>query len=158
MKSILTKRQTKSYVRVFTEDHQQYSLNIKVRYDDECGNGHNTFAITADLIHGRRLESCGCLHELVAKHCPELAPYLKWHLTSSDGPMYYIANSIFHAYNTQYGPVNYDHFRSSAVWPEISDEEIQSKTPDEMTLALNQRLPALMDEFKTAVESLGFTY
>jgi hypothetical protein len=64
-------------------------LVASVRFDDECKNGHNTFAITADLYEEARengepsvvnskgekryLTSCGCQHDLVTKNFPELA-------------------------------------------------------------------------------------
>jgi hypothetical protein len=89
---------------------------VEIRYDDECGNGHNSFAITADLydrkdrIPGeshvtlsdksvRYLGSCGCMHEGIEKHFPELKKYIKWHLTGSDGPMHYIPNTVYLAGN-----------------------------------------------------------
>lgn len=100
--STLTRRQVKKYGPVFyTENGTDYKITAKVRYDDECGNGHNSFAITADIKrmeHGFwREDSGGCCHEEVAKHFPELAPFIKWHLCSSDGPMHYVANTVYHA-------------------------------------------------------------
>jgi hypothetical protein len=73
-----------------------------VRHDDSCGNGHNTFSITGEVyILGTgnrwRLESCGCVHDDISKHIPELAPFIKWHLCSTDGPMHYVANTVYHA-------------------------------------------------------------
>lgn len=72
-----------------------------IRFDDECGNRHNTFAITGETRdfydsrwHGG---SFGCVHEEVEKFFPELAPFIKWHHTSSDGPMHYIGNTVYHA-------------------------------------------------------------
>lgn len=75
------------------------ALRVEVRFDDECRNGHNTFTITAEVrIPGRRdIEACGCLHEDIAEVFPELAPLIKWHLVSSDGPMHYLANTLYHA-------------------------------------------------------------
>lgn len=80
------------------------SIRAEIRFDDECGNGHNTFAITADVydptVPGRdKTVACGCMHDDIAKVFPELAPLIKWHLTSSDGPMHYIANTLYHAGN-----------------------------------------------------------
>lgn len=157
------------------------------------------------------------MHEEVAKHFPELAPFIKWHLTSSDGPMHYLGNVTYHAGNldhwglaagefrqhTSRGPrqnggvegvpnwelsevpnrtcyamekpapvtlewVPYgitgegkkrelDFARSSAVWPDATDEQL-SLPKAELESLLIARLPALMAEFKTAVESLGFVY
>lgn len=83
----------------------QYSdkaeMQVSVRFDDGCRNGHNTFAITADVtepsrVKGRRIDVAGgCLHDDIAKVFPELAPLIKWHLTSSEGPMHYIANTVY---------------------------------------------------------------
>lgn len=71
-------------------------MMVEIRYDDECGNGHNTFAITADVrIPGRR--EYGCMHEEIAKYFPELAKYIKWHLVSSDGPMHYVGSVLYFA-------------------------------------------------------------
>lgn len=95
MKSILTKNQKKKFVKK-TKDGK---IIATVRYDDECGNGHNTFAITADIYEGRRCVAGGCCHEEIAKHFPELKHLIKWHLVSSDEPMYYIENTTYHARN-----------------------------------------------------------
>jgi hypothetical protein len=75
------------------------SITATVRFDDRCGNGHNTFSITGECRVYSRVESCGCLHDLIAEYFPELAPLIKWHLCSSDGPLHYIANTVFHASN-----------------------------------------------------------
>jgi len=77
-------------------------LTVTIRHDDECGNGHDTFAITAVKAeragNTRWYDRCwGCQHDEVAKFFPDLAPLLKWHLCSTDGPMHYVANSLFHA-------------------------------------------------------------
>ncbi len=104
----VVKRQTKTYgPRVYTQDGQTYKLTATVRYDDECNNGHNSFAITGAQYRKNgngswSEDSFGCLHDDIAKHFPELAPLLKWHLTSSDGPMYYIENTVYHA--DEHGP------------------------------------------------------
>ena len=212
MNSILTKKQVKVFKKAYREDGREYVLIAKVRYDDECGNGHNTLAITGEIWRaeqgqriGRDCESCGRIHEDIAKRLPELAPYIKWHLVSSDGPMHYIANTVYHAqsYSPRYAWVYYtglqdplgiegvkerllgyekadkareaegqpgyrvvwdektakeanlDHARSSAVWPEATDEELLAPGLEER---LQARLPRLMEEFRAAVEALGFVY
>ena len=52
-----------------------------VRFDDDCGNGHNTFSITAEVRKpGRRdIEAGGCLHDEIAEAFPKLAPLIQWH-------------------------------------------------------------------------------
>lgn len=74
-------------------------MNVFVRFDDACKNGHATFSITAQIyVPGKPdIESCGCLHDDIARYFPELAPLIKWHLCGADGPMYYIANTLYHA-------------------------------------------------------------
>lgn len=225
--SILTKRQVKTYgPKLISGYGPEAEITAKVRYDDECGNGHNSFAITAEVTTpaSRRRRDCeagGCLHEEVARAFPELAPLIKWHLVSSDGPMHYIANTVYHASNrdhrgllegekrhlkngrtgqpvwqrvvrneagetvsisssawvdseerptekltADWEPVwivgegkarELDHARSSAVWPEATDEQL-CVPKEELEAALQARLPALMADFKIAVESIGFTY
>lgn len=78
------------------------TISATVRFDDEHKNGHNTFAITGEIRDPKErrdngIVACGCLHEEIAKAFPELAPLIKWHLTSADGPLHYIANTIYHA-------------------------------------------------------------
>lgn len=72
-------------------------MHVEMRFDDSCGNGHNTFAITGEVrtLRIQRVVACGCMHEAIAQVFPELAPMIKWHLTSTDGPMHYIANTLY---------------------------------------------------------------
>lgn len=89
------------------------TLRVESRFDDELGNGHNTFAITAEvrgparrtrgsyMSEGETLAG-GCLHEDIARVFPELAALIPWHLTSADGPMHYLANAVYHAGNRDY--------------------------------------------------------
>jgi hypothetical protein len=77
-------------------------MHVKIRFDDECENGHQSFSITADVytVESRRqrdIAACGCMHEEIKKVFPELSPLIKWHLMSTDGPMHYVANTVYHA-------------------------------------------------------------
>lgn len=67
------------------------------RFDDDCGNGHNTFSITAQVREpGRRdIAAGGCLHDEIAAAFPELAGLIKWHLCSTDGPLHYLSNTLY---------------------------------------------------------------
>ena len=101
--SKLTKRQRLKFgPKVYQENGETLKIIANLRYDDECGNGHNTFSITGDIYYKKGNGQWGdygggCIHDEIGKHFPELKPYLKWHLTSSDGPMHYIANTLYHA-------------------------------------------------------------
>jgi hypothetical protein len=118
MTSVLTKSQKKQFRKSYTEGGQEYLIIATVRYDDECGNGHNTFSITGEVWRarkgqaiGRDFESGGCIHDAIAKHFPELAPLLKWHLCASDGPMNYVGNTVYMAGDRDYNGLRKDEFR-----------------------------------------------
>lgn len=76
-------------------------MTVELRFDDDCRNERNTFAITAEIHRPKAddIEAGGCLHEEIAKYFPELAPLIKWHLCSTDGPMHYLANTVYLAGN-----------------------------------------------------------
>jgi hypothetical protein len=100
--SKLTKSQVKTFRKEYRENGLPCVIKAEVRHDDQCGNGHNSFAITATIYENGRDVCGGCCHEEVAKHFPELAPFIKWHLTSTDGPMHYLANTVYHASDKDY--------------------------------------------------------
>lgn len=206
--STLTKSQTKKFGPKPIEGYGSGAqMTVTVRWDDECGNVHNTFAITAEVRRpGRRdIEACGCMHEDIAKVFPELAHLVKWHLFDSTAPLHYIANTVYHV--RENGPThawvyfkgqcdpkgiggneerllgyvlaskarevvgvegyrikwddktakarNLNAARSSACWPEATDEELTAPGLEDR---LRARLPALMERFRADVESLGFTW
>ena len=79
-----------------------------VRLDDRCSNAHDTCSITGEGQYKRDSmdlwqEGYGCIHEEIASVFPELAPFIKWHLTSTDGPAHYVADSTYHATNRENG-------------------------------------------------------
>lgn len=151
--SALTKNQKKELgYKLFIVDGETYRIKAIIRYDDECGNGHNSFAITGNIDIKRKNGTwgdycCGSIHEQIAEHFPELAKYIKWHLVSSDEPMHYVANTVYHAKEG-----NLKAARDCAIWPDATQDQLKSE------YALMERLPALMAEFKKDVESLGFIY
>jgi len=219
--STLTKRQVKRFSKAIPLKEFGYdetgTITAEVRYDDKCGNGHNSFSITGEIRRNDKMRDptimCGCIHEEIEKHFPELAKYLKWHFFDSTGPMYYVENTVYLAgdrdchglrkdekrqiRNGKTGQLAWelvaseelpryvdadeqptgttilsyvpwchvgegkerelDAARRSAVWPEATDEEL-SASKEELTQALRARLPALLEEFKAAVEELEFVY
>lgn len=102
-KGLFDKQKWVSEWREYKEGGQKYRIRAKVRLDDDCKNGHNSFAITGETErierHRWSEDSCGCLHDEIAKRFPELASLTKWHGTATDGPMHYIANTCYHASN-----------------------------------------------------------
>ena len=96
--SKLVRNQKKVMTRVIGRE----KLVVTIQHDDEYGNGHNSFAITGTLSvkekNNRWHEyGWGMLHDEVARIFPEIVPYLKWHLCSTDEPMHYVANTMYHA-------------------------------------------------------------
>lgn len=163
MNSTLTKKQARTYGPKHINGYGKGAeITATVRFDDECGNGHNTFSITADVRvpKQRDIAAGGCMHEEIAKAFPELAPFIKWHLCSTDGPLHYVANSLYWAGKSGWtkggrnDPPNLEHFRSTAIWPEATEEDMQNVTDD----ILKARLQGMLTEFKNAVESLGFVW
>jgi hypothetical protein len=227
--SILTKNQKIKKLGSYTDGGVRYYVQAIIRHDDECGNGHNTFSITGNIYskHGDKKETPlileegqqvyweggGCCHDDIVKAIPKLEPYIKWHLCSTDGPMHYIANTLYNAgdrdcwglregekrqiKNRKTGELAWilepekrlpkqidslecptettimryvpwcnigegkerdlDAARSSAIWPEATDEQLMLE-PDELKKLLLERHPKLMQEFREAVESLGLIY
>lgn len=86
-----------------------YRAVVLIRHDDECKNGHETFSVTANVYGGpyqvtdKRKRGygepviSGCCHDVLAAYVPEVAHLIKWHLVSTDGPMHYPANVLYHA-------------------------------------------------------------
>lgn len=70
-------------------------IQVCLRYDDQCKNGHNTFSITGSIYENGTRVSGGCIHEEIEKYFPEFKHLIKWHLMSSDGPMHYLENTLF---------------------------------------------------------------
>lgn len=99
-KTKLIKYQEKTYKGT---DKKGHKVTASVRYDDNCGNTHNSFGITGTEYEKDKPQtevfiiSCGCIHDKVTEAIPELLPYIKWHLCSSEGPMHYIANTLYYA-------------------------------------------------------------
>jgi len=99
MKSKLTKNQVIEKSKKVNGNR----IKLKIRYDDQCNNGHNSFSITGTLC-GRRDDSrgddfisCGCIHDEIEKYFPEYKHLIKWHGMTSQEPLYYIENTTFYA-------------------------------------------------------------
>jgi len=77
---------------------ERIKVQATVKFSDDCGNGHNTLSVTGETQTpvGRSL-SFGCCHEEIIAAFPRLEGLINYHLCSSDGPMHYVANTIYHA-------------------------------------------------------------
>lgn len=70
-------------------------IRATLRFDDNCKNGHMSFAITGEIHGPRGWVASGCVHVEIAAAFPELAPLIKWHLCATDGPLHYLANTLY---------------------------------------------------------------
>jgi hypothetical protein len=80
------------------------SIYFEARFDDSCQNGAPDFAITGTVYDprfrrdsDRGFISGGCIHDAIARCFPEVAPLIRWHLTSARGPMHYVGNTVYMA-------------------------------------------------------------
>jgi len=117
-------------------------ITVNFGFSHHRGNRRPYFSITGsvhDKDTGDRrdsyIESCGCIHDQIAEHFPEMAHLIRWHLTDDDAtPMHYIANGAhwleYHHGISQFGPFNdREHhgkqplaiFKSTVVWREGVD-------------------------------------
>lgn len=100
--STLTKNQKMKRLKTIDYHGEPADIIVTIRHDNECGNGHNTFSITGSIYKkGCRTDSAfltgGCIHDEIQKHFPDLSEAINYHLTSTDGPMHYVANALYHA-------------------------------------------------------------
>jgi len=165
-KSIISPQQ-RIVGRVFYHSgNQKYRIDVNVRYDDSCHNNHNRFAITGEMFvldKGQPVWIAGgCLHDEIARHYPELVPFLKWHLVSTDGPMYYVENSLYWAGFTEYKDArNIENLKSTCIYGAVKEDEefdIEKATKKQLIEWLAYRKTELMREFRKDIERLGFIY
>ena len=106
--SKLVKSQYKKFEKDIMVGNKEGKIKITIRYDDECGNKHNSFAITGTVYSSRNstldryFVTGSCIHDEIIEHFPEFAHLIKWHLCNSDAPMYYVANTTYHARDREY--------------------------------------------------------
>lgn len=77
------------------------TIYVEVRFDDNCRNGYQNFAITGHVTEpgARDWSMGGCIHDEIRKYFPEFAPLIRWHGMGTDSPMHYVANTVYHASN-----------------------------------------------------------
>jgi hypothetical protein len=172
-KSILTKHQVKTFSRYYQENGKDRLIIAKVRYDDECGNNHNSFSITGEIWKatkegkktGNDILTGGCIHEEIAKHFPELAQAIKFHLFNSTGPVHYIQNTVYLAGTKdchgkeKWEPLSFEKAVSFGVFPikYRANRDIDFLNHLEIILETNTN-PDLAIQFVEHVNKPGDTY
>lgn len=184
--SKLVKHQVREFWATFVEEGRTRVCHLEVRWDDCCGNGHNSFAMTGAVYHttdidvaqrnknnDRLIGRCGCVHDAIAAAFPQFAHLIKWHLSSSDGPMHYFANAKFWAgfspmwppaddpLQQKFYPANYSNLRSTIVFgaiPEDEGEDIEGLNWIFLEAYLTERLPKLIAQMRYEIEQFGFVW
>ena len=93
---------------IITKTVQGEPMKINIRLSDPCHNGHNDFAITADIwrkgaikLTDRNWDRGGCCHEDILKKMPSLKIFVDLHLSDESGaPMYAVENGWYHMRNS----------------------------------------------------------
>ena len=105
MKTLLKNQKvtfTKKNVKVNGELYRK--VIATVRFDDQCGNGHHTLGVTGDAWYHddfrRDPSTCGCIHDILLVAFPELKNVIDMHLMSTEAPMHYVANTMYHVRTT----------------------------------------------------------
>lgn len=163
--------------KVYREGGQTFRIQAKYGIDYDFARRHNQaphFGITATIdrkddrppFHWRE-DSGGAMHAEVARRFPTLAPYIKWHLVSTDGPLHYIANGKYQweIANGLRAPAEYQRidpweaFKSTVIFGGLPDDAATAPPRNaswpEWEEWLRDRLPRLRETFLHAMGTLG---
>ena len=144
----------KSQIKKVKRIKKNIKYILEIGFDNSNGNGCNDFYTIIDVYENGRFVQCGSDLKLICEIFPEYAYLTKWHNGDSEQPsLHYIENSVYFWKNK-----NYNAFKDSAKWPEVTNEFLDNTNETELRLKLKERLPELMTAFKKDVESIGFTW
>jgi hypothetical protein len=137
---------------------------IKIRLNDECKNGREDFAITADVAErdgGLWRESMGgCCHDHILSIRPDLAPFVALHLSDKDGcPMHGVDNAFY--WFAGFNDIGEKYHGGSGSFGKSVDEcrrifaEYIRATPEQVSgiVAAN---PRTKEELQAVLEDAGF--
>jgi hypothetical protein len=156
----------------YTEHGQRYRIQATYGIDYDFGRRHHqspSFSATATVevfYRGHWKEySGGMQHGEIARHFPDLEPYLKWHLVSLGEPMHYIANAQYwwekmngtsRWPDEPGGPDPKNAFLHTIIFGGIPGETLlDTNFWIKMESWLRQRLPKLMGYFAADMKTLG---
>lgn len=102
-----------------TYNNELSRIDVKIRLNDQCKNGHQDFSIVCDLYERRNKAGRfsdvggGAAHDIILEHFPEFKPFVDLHLSDYLGaPMYAEANGFYHLKNTSVNACK-DYIRAS---------------------------------------------
>lgn len=156
----------------FREGQGRRRHTVTAELHSLCGQ-HPHFSVTMDTYrqagNGRWMDDAGgCRHDEVRRLFPSLAPYLRWHGVSIDGPIFYAANAAYWAgLNSEWcnggpnDPPNREHFDATTLWGALPGDA--DGHPMEAPATMDQpwlntilaaRLPALLALFRADMDRL----
>ena len=147
------------------ENGHKIKTHVKIRLNDECGNGHEDFSVTADVWrqagNGRWVDYMGgCCHDHILKLRPSFQPFVNLHLCAADGvPTHAMANAFywFAGFNGGLGQEYHGGSgrdgKPAAECRRIFTQHIRATEPE--VDALVAALPRTEQELQAAIEDLG---
>lgn len=132
--------------KLFTEDGKDYKIIVQYGMSYIQGNSHPYFSITGEINQvGYKVDTCGCIHDEIAKHFPGLKPLIQFHLWYDNGlPMHYVANAIYW----------WEYWQGLSKWkPEKTKEEYFEIFCDHIALFPDEVVPVTREEIKPWLES-----
>lgn len=135
-------------------------IYVKLRFDDAMGNGHQTFSITAAVttpasLRRGDIEAGGIMEDEIRESFPELEPLLKWHLFSTDGPLHYIANTLYHAGDRDHTGLRAGEPSSFADVVYFGDSKVSHKLDKKFAEFIKSRMREGEDGRYTVDEAMG---
>ena len=161
-----TNEQSNSLIHTININDSTANINIKIRLNDECKNGHQDFSITATyweigkVRNDRNMIGGGCCHDEILKHRPDLQIFVNLHLCDFTGcPIYAVGNGFYHLTNgfnnTKPNEANFKAEFCSYYRITAEQFDILAQSENKLRYAINlQKLGILlqwMDEARQAI-------
>lgn len=133
------------------EGKMTYKAKFEIHYIE--GNSLPHFSVTGEIRENGRIDSCGCLHDMIAEQFPEFAKFIPYHLCDIDGnPMYYYENSLYHLKTG-----NIDGFKSCSLFGILDGDN--NWNPENVEYIYNRgflenRLPDVKKSFNISMAEL----
>lgn len=133
-----------------------------IRLNDECRNGRQDFAITADVYEKEPLtqSNCiggGCMHKKIVAAKPELQIFVDLHSSDANGvPMYAVENGFYHLRkgfnNTKPNDPNFagEFCKYYRITPEQFD--VLNTSENQIQFALNIQKLGILEQWKAQAD------
>jgi hypothetical protein len=158
-----TATKTNTLRHSIVEGNSNRIVDIRIRLDDECKNGHEDFSITANIrernARGVMVDAGGgCCHELILSLRPELKPFVDLHLSTWQGVPMHCASNAFYWLAGHLGLSYVEHHGSNGS--DAKSKEDCLRIFRDHVRCTGDELPALLecrsaDELSIAFEDLG---